>query len=778
MKWLLRAAIAVAVLCVLALGLLAVVLPRIAGSDAVRARIEAAARDALGREVSFASLEAGVLPPSLRVVAPRVAGATPDAAPLLEAERISLRVALLPLLTGSVSVDSLVVDGATLRLTRTREGFDLPALRSAEPDAAARSGEQAGETEAKGADADSDTAVDLAVRKVRLRNANVVLVDRSVSPAVTWELRDVGAEATGKLLSERIDLEASASLASGGDFRIDGSSTQGGDLDLGMTLDALALAPLAPYLEGFDSLAGSVSGKLHVAGPARDPARASAELDFARLDLRHGDLRVAGPLGLRAELASPLGAASGEFSADAGDAEIAFGESFRKPVGTAARISGRIASAASGALAVEDLVIALRNLELRGRVAQLSPLRLELRSESFEVEGWQEILPGLAAVSPAGRAQVESLAYTAEPQALRGRVLLDGIETRREGQPPVTLRGALVAQGQSLQLEDAKLAASGQEIHLDARLDDLFGAPHYRLALDAAGADANQVVSAFVGKRDAIFGLLGMQATFAGPLGGDLLQSMQGRAGFGVDEGRLAGVSLLRSVVERLGSAGKLALDLGETLGGRDLQRFYGDAFETLRGTFDVRDGVARTDDLTFVYRGYGVVLRGTLGLADLALDTKGELTVEQEVDGVIARELGLKDYTPVRRVIPLANVGGSLDAPKVEISPRTAAALAAAYAAPKYADDLRERAEDVLGEGGGQMVDEGLRVLDNLLGGGRRERDADRSDTTSDSVEAPAGETPANGGEDADAAPGATPPEAEALPEAGSPQEAVPATQ
>jgi hypothetical protein len=779
MKWLVRAAIGFAVLSVLVLVLLAVVLPRVAGSAAVRARIEAAARDALGREVSFASLETGMLPPSLRVVAPRVAGATPDAAPLLEAERVSLRVALLPLLTGSVAVDSFVVEGATLRLTRTREGFDLPTLGSPEPDAPTPAGEPpAGEPSAGSDDAGSDAAVDLAVRRVRLRDSTVVLEDRSVSPAVTWELRDVGAEATGRLLSERIDLEASASLASGGAFRLDGSSTRAGELDLDLALDALALAPLAPYLEGIDSLSGVVSGKLRLAGPARDPERVSAELDFERLDLRRGELRVAGPLGLQAELASPLAAASGDFSADAGGAEIEFGDSFHKPAGTAARISGRIAPGPAGALAVEDLVVALRNLDLRGRVAQLSPLQVELRSESFEVDGWQELLPGLAAASPSGSARVESLAYTAEPQALHGRVLLDGIETRRADQPPVMLRGAVVAQGQSLQLEDAKLAASGQEIHLDARLDDLFGAPHYRFALDAAGTDANKVVSAFLGKRDALFGLLGLQANFAGPLGGDLLQSMKGRAGFGVDEGRLAGVSLLRAAIERLGSAGQLALDLGRTLGGRDLQRFYGDAFETLRGTFDVQGGVARTDDLTFVYRGYGVVLRGTLGLADLALDTKGELTLEEEVDGVIAKELGLKSYTPVRRIIPLANVGGSLDAPQIEISPRTAAALAAAYAAPKYADDLRERAEDVLGEGGGEVVDEGLRVLDNLLGGGHRERSAKRPEATSDSAE-----TPANGGEDA-AIPEAQPPsphpaEGQAAPsEPASPQETQPANQ
>jgi hypothetical protein len=710
MKWLVRGALLLAALAVLAVIALAVALPRVAGSAAARARIESAAQAALGRELRFESLEAGLFPPSLRVVGPRIAGATPAAAPLLEAKSISLRLALLPLLVRKLAIDSLVVDGATLHVARSRKGLDLPTPHG--PGSAPEA-----------APAGDGAKLDLAVRSVRLRDSKLVLDDRAVSPPVTWELRDVNADAKGRLLGERIDLDASAALASGGRVRVKGDATFAGALDLELELEKLALAPLSAYVKGVDLRAGRASGKAHVAGAAADPESASADLSFDELDFRQGPLRVAGPLHVEAKLTTPVRAPAGPFSADAAGAEIGYGESFHKPAGTPAHVAGRIAAAPGGGVAIEDLSLTLRDLELRGRVARLSPLQVELRSETFEVGGFDHLLPALAKASPSGRMRVESLAYAASPAALSGRVTLDGVQAAFAGHPPIALRGAVVAQGQSLLLEGGRLSAGGQDFTLDARLEDLFGAPHYRVGLEGSGRDANQVVSALAGRPDLLFGLLGLQASFAGPLRGDLVRSMQGRAGFGVDDGRLAGVSLLRSVVDRLGASGSLVLDLGRAFGGRDLQRFYSDAFDTLRGTFDVQDGVARTDDLTFAYRGYAVVLRGTLGLLDLSLDTEGELTLSEELDGLVAKQLGLRDYTPVRRSIPLAAVTGSLASPTVRLAPRTAAALAAAYAGPAYAAPLRKQAEKVLGEGGGTVVDEGLKVLDGLLGSGRRNR-------------------------------------------------------
>lgn len=739
MRWLLRTALALALLVALVLGALAVALPRIAGSAAVRARIESAARDALGRELRFETLEAGLFPPALRVVAPRIAGANEKAPPLLEAKSVSLELALLPLLKRTVAVDSLVVDGATVRLTRTKQGIELPTP----PRDDAKPREDAGaETKSEG-DGGSGSDVSLALRGVSLRDSTLVLVDRAVEPAVTWELRDLRADVRGHLLDSQVDLEASAEVASGGRLRLDGEAALTGDreLDLDLELEKLALAPLAAYVQNTQRLAGTASGSAHVAGRASDPQSASAVLDFDGLELQRGDLRSAGRLRVETELASPLGATTGTFRADAEAAELAFGKSFHKPAGVPAEVSGRIARAQGGGVAIEDLAVRLRDMDLRGRVARLSPLQLELRSESIELKGSEALFPGLTALAPSGKARIESLAYSAEPQSLRGRVLLDGVEAHPAGRPPLALRGALVAEGQSVRLADGRLAAGGQDVGLDAALEDLFGAPRYRMALDAKGADANEVVTALAGKKDTLFGLLGMQASFAGPLQGDLLQHLQGRAGFGVDDGRLAGVSLLRAVFDRLGSAGSVALDLGKAFGGRDLQRFYGDEFETLRGTFDVRDGLARTDDLTFVYRGYQVLLHGTVGLADLTLDTEGELTFHEDVDALIGKELGLKNYTPKSRSITLAAVKGTLADPKVRVSSKSLADLASTYAAPLYVDPLRKKAEKALGKDGAQVVDQGIQILDGLLGGSRNRDRKDEPDADAQGEPAPSAE-------------------------------------
>ena len=126
MRILARLALAALVLVAAALGALAIALPRYVKSDAVRAKLEAAAEQGLGREVRYADLDVGLFPPSLVVLGPRVAGPTPQAPPALEAEEVALELALAPLLARKLVIDSLVVEGAKLRLVRTKDGVELP----------------------------------------------------------------------------------------------------------------------------------------------------------------------------------------------------------------------------------------------------------------------------------------------------------------------------------------------------------------------------------------------------------------------------------------------------------------------------------------------------------------------------------------------------------------------------------------------------------------------------------------------------------------------------
>jgi hypothetical protein len=104
--------IAVVTLAAAAVGVgLALLLPRALASDAARGRIQTAVGEALGREVRCAELEVDLFPPAARALQVAVAGPSAQAPPLLEAERVTLRVALLPLLSRRLRIDVALDEG-------------------------------------------------------------------------------------------------------------------------------------------------------------------------------------------------------------------------------------------------------------------------------------------------------------------------------------------------------------------------------------------------------------------------------------------------------------------------------------------------------------------------------------------------------------------------------------------------------------------------------------------------------------------------------------------
>ena len=217
MKLLVRGVIGLVLLVVVALVATLLLLPR-CDEENVRDLVQQAVRDALGRELRYETCELGFLPPSLRVMGVTLSGEKVEDPPLLEAREIALRVALLPLLFRTVVVDSLLVEGATLRLTRTSDGIALPSPPVAD---AAGGGEG---TQPAPLDADQGSpsdgggesgSVDLAVRELRLRDTTLQLLDRAVSPEVRWELREIDATASAGSLDGPIELEIEATLASG-----------------------------------------------------------------------------------------------------------------------------------------------------------------------------------------------------------------------------------------------------------------------------------------------------------------------------------------------------------------------------------------------------------------------------------------------------------------------------------------------------------------------------------------------------------------------------------
>ncbi len=726
MRLALRVGLALLLLLALAVGALVVALPRLASSDAVRARITEAAREATGREVTFAALSFGLFPPRLVVTRPSVAGSAPGAPAALQAERIGLRLSLLPLLAREVVVDSVVLEGVRLRLVRTRDGVELPLAR---PTRAARGGASTEAPRPPGPGAGAAEPVGgsgfgFAVGALELRGSAFVLEDRSVQPPVTWELTDLEGRARGRSLEDPIELELSGRLASGGGLELRGRAKLDGSADLELELAGVALAPAASYAGRQARIgAGAVSGRVQTSGDLASPSAVTADLVVTDADLEVEEVAFQGRLAVEAKLAVGETGLGGPFEIDATQARLRYGGFFEKPPGTEATATGRLVPAPGG-LDVRDWHLKIRNFEAETQLRMGARTRLELDARPFDLGGWGELVPALAPYEPAGELALERVAVETPPLELGGRVLLRGLRLRPgagDRVEPVTLDGALVAEGTRLQSSGLVAKAGGETVELEVELTDLAAAPRYRVRARTANAEIAALLASLTGQKGTLEGPLTANVDLAGPLGGeaDPLRAVTGRARIDVGKGRLAGVSLLRGVVDRLGAFAEVAALAGAGRGGKALEPFYRDEFESIAGSFELGGGLARTEDLRLVYRDYAVDLRGVYGLLDESLDFTGKLTVGRALDAALAGGApapgGADASSAAPKVIPLARVRGTLGSPRVELTREAALALAGGLTSGPRRDRLERKIDDRLGEGRGKEV---IDALEGLLGG------------------------------------------------------------
>jgi hypothetical protein len=591
MRILARAFLVVMLLAVVGLIALAVQLPRLVQSDAVRGRLQAEARNATGREVSWQELDVDLLPPRLVVNGPRVDGPAPDAPPFFEADSVGLELALAPLLRRVVVVDSLRLEAATLRLRRNADGLQLPQPES-KPDAGERAQPPAAASEAA---EDASAGFELAVREVDLRDLRVSVHDSS-----------------------------------------DGSTT--------------------------------------------------------RLD-------VEGPATLRAE-------PNGAFRLNATPAAIAYADSFRKPAGVAMRVEGRL-QRDGAALRIDDLQFRLADAALSGRLQSAARNTAELDAPPFALAGLAPLLPALAKRDLAGTLALQDLRLATDPLELNGALLLDGVAVGTPGQPPVRISGALEGRGRKLETRDLVLVTAGQTIPVSASLE--LGEPgFFHVSARGEALDGTALVRAYSGK-DFFEGPITFDAQAAGSPGGErpLAETLAGKGRIDVGRGKIRGVSLLRSTFQVLGTFAEAAILVNRARGSTNMDRYYSDEFESIGATIQVERGRASTNDLKIVYPYYTADLRGSMGLADGSLDLTGEITLHREAEAELKT-----------RVIPLARITGSVDAPRVDLSPQAVASLAAREELHRNSGKLNKKIDDQLGEGSGKAITD---TLDGLLGGSKR---------------------------------------------------------
>lgn len=303
------ARILAAVASLLAAAAIAVVvlLPRLVDRPELRAQIEAAAHEATGRTLVYDSLAARILPPEIEVVKPALADDVAGEPPPFAADRVALRLALLPLLARRIVIDRLRVEKGSLRLE-----------------------------------------------------------DATVSPPFTLLLQDVSLVARATAPEAPLQLEGKAELASGGEVALRGTITVAGELDAAATLSKVELKPLCAYLGRVGSVAGQVGGTLHATGPLTAPAAIDARLVSDAAAVEIDPVRLRGKLSLAFQLARREGALGGPFEIDASEAELAYGDSFHKPAGTAATTSGTLTARPGGGFDVEGVHVKIKNFQGHG----------------------------------------------------------------------------------------------------------------------------------------------------------------------------------------------------------------------------------------------------------------------------------------------------------------------------------------------------------------------------------------------------------------------------
>ena len=350
-------------LALLAGAALALWLPRYVASPQFDARLRAAASSAIGREVGWRALSVGLLPP--RVIASDAHVGAGDA-PALRAERVELRLALLPLLSRTLLADSLALDGLSLQLVRGAAGIEW-----GEPAAAPAAASHEPQSESRG--------LALAVRSLRVASASIAFTDRTVAPPASIGLTDVAATARSTGPGAPVDLEVAAHVSAGGELRGAGQLQPSGPLDLTLTLEDVGLAPFAPWLGHSLRLGGSASGQLRARGPWRTPDRLDAELHVGDADLQVGEVGLRGPVDARANLEHE----QGSFSIDATRAELVYGGAFRKPPGAPATADGRLAPQPDGRLGVEAVKLSIKNMGGEGSLAPGARLRIALEDPAW-----------------------------------------------------------------------------------------------------------------------------------------------------------------------------------------------------------------------------------------------------------------------------------------------------------------------------------------------------------------------------------------------------------
>jgi len=278
-----------------------------------------------GSELRYASREIAYFPPTI-VLNQLTLGSVDTSA---HADRVVLRISLLPMLARVLLFDSVAVEGAVVNVVRTPGGVRLPsAPESVDPNP-------------KG-------SMRLAARTLVMPDAVLFLEDRTVSPAVRWELRNSNMELELAARELTLHFTIDGEVVTGGRVVAEGEMRAGGDLEANFRLVGVSIAPARSYFASQTEVAGALSGTITTAGSHID-----CELDLSDGQLMLGEIALRGPLKINGQIDRSKPSHNGVVEVDATAAELRFGDFFTKAAGTRGQVRGEVTSGADGTLTID-----------------------------------------------------------------------------------------------------------------------------------------------------------------------------------------------------------------------------------------------------------------------------------------------------------------------------------------------------------------------------------------------------------------------------------------
>ena len=287
-----------------------------------------------------------------------------------------------------------------------------------------------------------------------------------------------------------------------------------------------------------------------------------------------------------------------------------------------------------------------------------------------------------------------------DPLRITGNAALDGLETKLE-HGPIRVSGPVRGFGKQIALENGSAVIGEQTIAISASYDLESGAivANY----DTANSQLGALLAALSGRGE-VDGTLAAkgQLTASSPD----VSALAGTGRIDISPGRIQGFSLAKSMMGTLAALPGVAAGVA----GKDLSRYDDERFERLSADYQLAGGRVSTENLELTYQNATAFLHGSVGIGDRSLDLAGRIVLTRDADAEIAGTKRAKE-----RVIPIAHITGTLDAPRVLLDQKTLAALALAYGGN---DKTREKIDKALGPGASEAV-EG--ILGNLLGGKKK---------------------------------------------------------